>query len=436
MKESIYNKFFNKDEVILAYNARTNALAEICVEDYQIFLKWKENKIDQLPENLESELLYGGFVVPKEINEEDLIKNSIMASRYSTKCLNLTIAPTSNCNFRCPYCYEKDVLKVQRMSDITANNILKMIKDRIKHLETVNITWYGGEPLLELDRILSLSQQIIKICEENNTEYYASMVTNGYFLTCECLERLIEVKVKNIQITLDGTQEYHDNRRYRVGKKPTFGRIIQNLKSLKKIEDSSGFPVIGIRMNVDKNNFKSLYELDKYLLDEGIQNYATFYIAAVFDPNDYSHEYTYTPEEFSVINKEFQKKKKINSLNDYYPNLAGNHCMCDSLYGYVIDSDGGIYKCWEEMGKDNCKVGIISEYQKISYNPRYYSYLLSDILKKQRCLNCPVLPICMGGGCPERIIQHNYQPDCKSMISSIYENIEKSYEIMKKDSMA
>lgn len=76
-----------------------------------------------------------------------------MASRYATKVLNLTIAPTSNCNFRCPYCYERNSLNEKRMNDTTANDILKMIEDRIPHLEAIDLTWYGGEPLLELERI-------------------------------------------------------------------------------------------------------------------------------------------------------------------------------------------------------------------------------------------------------------------------------------------
>ena len=84
------------------------------------------------------------------------------------------------------------------------------------------------------------------------------------------------------------------------------------------------------------------------------------------------------------------------------------------------------------MGKKDCKVGDISNYKIIPNNPIYYSYLLSNIFENEKCKSCPILPICMGGGCPERIIQHKYQPDCEYMLTSIYENVEKSYEIAKR----
>lgn len=386
----------------------------------------------KLQQELENDLSYGGFLIPDKINETDLIKHTVMASRYATKVLNLTIAPTSNCNFRCPYCYERNSLNEKRMNDTTANDILKMIEDRIPHLEAIDLTWYGGEPLLELERILNLSTKIIKICEENNVEYYGSMVTNGYFLRKDTLEKLMNVKIKNIQITLDGTKEFHDSRRYRIRKKPTFETITQNLKSIKNLSNDKNFPIIGIRMNIDKNNIYCLSDLEEYLSKTEINKYTTFYIAAVFDPEDSNNEYTYTAREFAQINDKFNKSKDKTNFSDYYPSLLGNHCMCDSLYGMVIDADGSIYKCWEEMGRKDCKVGDISNYKIIPNNPIYYSYLLSNIFENEKCKNCPILPLCMGGGCPERIIQHKYQPDCEYMLASIYENIEKSYEIAKR----
>ena len=44
--------------------------------------------------------------------------------------------------------------------------------------------------------------------------------------------RLIDLDITSIQITLDGTKEYHDQTRYLIGKKPTFDTIIKNLVSL------------------------------------------------------------------------------------------------------------------------------------------------------------------------------------------------------------
>lgn len=60
MKESNYNKFFEREDLVIAYNARTNALAEISKEDYNQILQWRDSKKD-LRQELEKDLSYGGF---------------------------------------------------------------------------------------------------------------------------------------------------------------------------------------------------------------------------------------------------------------------------------------------------------------------------------------------------------------------------------------
>lgn len=59
MKESKYNKFFEREDLVIAYNARTNALAEISKEDYNQILQWRDSK--KLQQELENDLSYGGF---------------------------------------------------------------------------------------------------------------------------------------------------------------------------------------------------------------------------------------------------------------------------------------------------------------------------------------------------------------------------------------
>ena len=57
------------------------------------------------------DLKHGGYILRDDIDELELISLNLLQSRYSTSGLGLTIAPTSDCNFRCIYCYEKESLK-------------------------------------------------------------------------------------------------------------------------------------------------------------------------------------------------------------------------------------------------------------------------------------------------------------------------------------
>lgn len=60
-----------------------------------------------------------------------------------------------------------------------------------------------------------------------------------------------------------GQKKYHDNRRYLIGKKPTFDRILNNIKDFGDISSNRNFPFISVRMNVDKNNIDGVNELKK-----------------------------------------------------------------------------------------------------------------------------------------------------------------------------
>jgi len=60
----------------------------------------------------------------------------------------------------------------------------------------------------------------------------AQMTTNGYLLDKAKSERLNDLKIDSIQITLDGTKDIHDSRRTLSGGEPTFQRILDNIDSL------------------------------------------------------------------------------------------------------------------------------------------------------------------------------------------------------------
>lgn len=136
-----------------------------------------------------------------------------MVNRYNTKRFSLTISPTMSCNFKCIYCFEKGHTGKGVMDDFTIDNLIVFLQARLNGVETLHISWFGGEPLLAMPVIEKLSQKMISFCIAKKIEYSASIITNGYLYKPKIAERLKELKVKKVQITLDGPEETHDNRR-------------------------------------------------------------------------------------------------------------------------------------------------------------------------------------------------------------------------------
>ncbi len=101
------------------------------------------------------------------------------------------IIPIRRCNLACEYCNEYD-----DFSKPVALDIMKHRVDQLARLKTSIVTLSGGEPLLhpELDEIISHIRTYPVI---------AGMITNGYLLTADRIQRLNRAGLDHLQISID-----------------------------------------------------------------------------------------------------------------------------------------------------------------------------------------------------------------------------------------
>jgi MoaA/NifB/PqqE/SkfB family radical SAM enzyme len=101
------------------------------------------------------------------------------------------IIPIRRCNLNCTYCNEYD-----DFSKPVATEVLFERVDRLGKLGTGIITISGGEPLLHPD----LDQIIGRI---RGTGAITGLITNGYLLTGDRIERLNRAGLDHMQISID-----------------------------------------------------------------------------------------------------------------------------------------------------------------------------------------------------------------------------------------
>ena len=397
MKESKYNICVEHNGQYLLFNSRTIATAALDTPALDVLETVRQGA--ELGESeLTKEMKRVGFLIDDSIDELQQLEMSYNASKYGKTGLGLVIAPTMACNFACPYCFEGT--QKGMMSKSLQDKIISLVSEFAKNGQSINITWFGGEPLLARDTIYSMSEQLMEICQREKVEYEAGMITNGYLLDEETVQKLKECKVASIQITLDGLPETHNQKRKLRNNsgEPTFDRILENTLLAKNHGISTS-----IRINVDKETQGELAQLLELMIEKELSD--NLYLGHVQGNTDGSKEFfenCLSTEEFARVCSEYEHLLFSKKIQTDYPTPTRMGCGADYLYSYVIDADGDMYKCWNEIGNKKCSIGNIESLEEISQlvqnpNQNYTKYLTWSPFNFRKCRECKILPICMGG---------------------------------------
>lgn len=386
----------------IAYNAMSNALALLDNEKYIIYQKFCNGEM-VLPDELAEDLKKGLFILDDSIDELEVLRFRLLQTRFNTDHLSFTIVPTNDCNFRCSYCFEKDVLKNEYMSQDVQDKIVDLLDNRKNLIASLSVSWFGGEPLLNFDVMESLSHRLMKICNENDISYTANVITNGYLLTNDVLKRMKDLGIAYIQVTVDGLRELHDRKRPLADGSGTFDTIMNNLKNGKDL-----LPPVALRINIDKNNLASGEHIYQFLQENDLLTKVTPHYGMIANYTDANNETDCLNMcDFSEISYDYDMRTDANkSARSRYPRQIASYCGADSLSYYTFDAKGHIYKCWCDIGDTTRQVGNISENDgNFNLNSDLYlKYMMLDPTQIEPCKSCDILPICMGG-CPYKRIK-------------------------------
>lgn len=408
MKKSFYNfQFPSEPGKCILYNTRTGALAELDEEHTKKYNEYSLEKLQsEMPEFVDA-LLANGYIIEDDVSELDIIRYQSLQYRFALQSYHVTLAPTLGCNFACIYCYEKDRQTKHTMDTATKEATFEYIKKHIFPKAALNLTWYGGEPLLALDTVLELSSRLLEVCKEKEARSSFDMITNGYLLTRETAKKLLSVGIKNFQITLDGDEATHNSRRALINGGESYQKIWNNLVALKGFQKELR---INLRVNVDKANYQAVVELNKRIKEQELSDFITVYPGKVVAEGEcYQKEVCFDNQEFALLEQQYFCDNQY-LLPNIYPHPRHIFCMADNDRSIVIDPDGNLYKCISEIGDERFAIGNVAD-KKQKYNPHLFCYLLQDN-PSEDCLVCKYYPICLGG-CPHARLEGNV--DCSSM---------------------
>lgn len=342
------------------------------------------------------------------------------------QALHLIIMPHENCNFRCTYCYEK--FERNKMKKEIEDGLLSFVQKELtnNNYKIFTVSWFGGEPLLGVDVMNRLSKKFIETCKDHNIDYFAGITTNGYLLTKEVFKQLIDMNVRNYQITIDGVKEIHDRQRIKRNGEGTYDQIINNIKGMTKTDEE--FNVL-LRMNVSPENImyidRHLTELQTLFgADERIELY--FHNVGKWGGS--------SDDQFEIC-EENQMIKLLRKATDQFgmrtldgKMLIGPHraCYAANPKSFVVGTDGTLYKCTVALYDEFNKVGQLLPNGEIQLNQHLLKLWTESGMNDSTCRRCFLSPSCHGDSCPLIRIKENRRPcpDWKSKVPEVVQLME------------
>ena len=334
------------------------------------------------------------------------MRMKVITGTLDRNVLHVVILPTGKCNFKCEYCYEN--FENEKMTIEIQNAVVNFIRRRITSYSGVTVSWFGGEPLIELDIIKYISKKIMAICNNLKKSYSANITTNGYLLTPHVVEELLKCCVYQYQITLDGTQEIHDKFRHLANGDPTFRRIESNLIGIKNEIETRVFN-ISIRCNFTKDSLEKFDEFVEWFDSNfGGDNRFSIFVRTVGVYGNASNAIKrdsmldngvgFICEKMYDIGCKLGKDSNFQISNVSFLSPGGCVCYAGKDNSFVFDSIGKIRKCTVALSEDYNIVGEIKNGQALIDETSLNKWLIPNRLHEE-CLECSFAGACMDSVC-------------------------------------
>lgn len=286
---------------------------------------------------------------------------------------HVTLTITESCNLNCVYCYEH-YKNNKHMSFSDAKLILENELRNNNDFDYVEVSFHGGEPLLEFDLIK-------KICEwtwaqEFDCKYYFFITTNGTVLE-DKMKEWFSVNKDRIMLglSLDGTPEVHNYNRSDSYDKIDLGFFTEL------------WPNQPVKMTISDNTISSLSESIIHLHNLGFRVSANFAFGIDWSKIDLDllddeleqlvEYYINNPtiEPTTLINQKFE------NINSNFRRWCGAGTSMK-----VYSTEGDLFPCHYFMG---FAIGEIKSQESI-----YIDFKNGNSLADKNCEGCKLYPIC------------------------------------------
>ena len=366
-----------------------------------------------------------GILIGRDTDEDQLVVQRHELGVADPNRLDVFLLPNMNCNFACPYCYEDHA--PSQMSDEVEARILTWFTEVAPRFKVVLLSWFGGEPMLSFERVLSMQRSIKRICDEAGTIFNSHMTTNGYLLSPERARKLCDADLLSYQITVDGPPDIHNQRRLLKGPGDSFDRVFGNLCDLAEAEHRAN---IKLRVNFDPITLRRVPELLEmvpresrpriHLVLERLFGQSELFIGRRV--NDVAR----TTEEVYEIARSMGFAVTTTPLE---PGKL-TYCYADREHEVVFNHLGDVFKCTVSKFTSDERLGVLSEDGRIAWDNAGLDSWVAIPAFETKCFSCTYQPMCMGGCRKSRGQIGTVGDDCTHPFAALDERVRRRYATM------
>lgn len=391
MKQSKYNCILQDNTGMVIYNAATDQLVALTPQLANIFNEGKAapEKIKAQHAELYDHLLQKGIFVCDDADETETYIRKREEYERSSGEYTITINPTLACNMSCWYCYESHKNMPAMSADVKQSVLLlidKLLADN--KLKKLNLSFFGGEPLLYFDKVVvDIINHAKMQCKAFDAKLSIHFTTNAYLLTDSVLKQLEGLDV-SFQITIDGGKQVHDSVRKTKGGEPTYARIVEHIHQTL----SRGFSV-GVRFNYTAKSMPSFIDVVKDFshLPQEQKHLVNFTFQRVWQDNE--GDASQVEQQVEHIERAFEQAGLfVNNAKSYIV----PYCYADGVNTAVVNYNGDLFKCTARDFAPKSKEGTLAADGTLRWNERLRKRM-SIRHGSDTCLQCRIYPICHGG---------------------------------------
>lgn len=410
---SMYNFIFYKNDKAYWYNGLHHSclrMSKKLGEKFELLLK-DNTLLKNIDLNVKDILISGGYIVPSIVSEIQTIRNTYR-QQVDSNSAYLIIMPTLNCNYSCHYCTQSHIVSL--MSNETITKIKNYIKYLLysKKVELLNIEWFGGEPFLYFNKIIEpISRFAIEECNRADIPFINSATTNGSLISSSVARKLSELKFEHFQITFDGDRELHNSVKFGANIESAFDTTLCNIKNILRFNEKAK---VTLRINYNTETLKSdIASQVADILPCEIRNRVKVMLKKIWQEAPDKNRFKLYLEMLDKFEALGFKVLKLDIVENFLP------CYVNRKLYTCINYNGDILKCTnnDSLYEPNASLGEISETGELKWFNDFNSKNAEPSFENKKCINCKLLPICMGE-CPQNHL-NNSTNECKMKYSDI-----------------